>query len=88
MRLSVSIQMPLAESAERDPKMSLEEQVRDMIECIKTYAGEHDKEWFYLRRLYKHLQSCKKTEKVQNLMSMIEPILSEYGMHGVTGDLS
>lgn len=70
--------------SERDnpPEMSIEEQVRDYIECIKTYGGDHAKEWSYLRSLYADLAKApKQTSRITNLRRMIEPILTEYGVH-------
>jgi hypothetical protein len=77
--------------SERDnpPEMSIEEQVRHCIECIQTYAGDHAKEWSYLRSLYTDLAKApKQTPRITNLRRMIEPILTEYGVHVSKADHS
>ncbi len=75
--------LPTGPRPVKEAKPPVEDQVRDMIDCIE--AG-HDsrREWATLNKLYTSLNAeKKKTPRVKNLMKMIEPVLSKYGFHKV-----
>jgi Ca2+-binding EF-hand superfamily protein len=61
---------------------SIEEEVRQAIEMIDS---GHDSyvEWKLLNKLAKELRN-RKDARSKNLMEMIDPVLSKYGMHGVS----
>jgi hypothetical protein len=60
---------------------SVEEEIRKAIELIES---GHDScvEWKLLNKLARELRS-RKDPRSKNLMSMIDPVLQKYGMHGV-----
>jgi len=65
-----------------DDKATIEEEVRQAVEMIES---GHDSyvEWKLLNKLAKELRD-RKDPKSKNLMDMIDPVLSKYGMHGVS----
>lgn len=67
-------------------KPTVEEKVREALECIESGFESHV-EWTMINKLYKDLiASPKKNERMQNIISMIAPILKKYGYHGVSSE--
>ena len=64
------------------PDTSIEDEVREAIEMIDS---GHDSyvEWKLLNKLAKELRP-RKDARSKNLMSMIDPVLQKYGIHGVS----
>lgn len=64
------------------PSSSIEDEVRKAIELIDS---GHDSyvEWKMLNKLARELRT-RKDKRSKNLMEMIDPVLSKYGMHGVS----
>lgn len=63
-------------------RKSIEQQVRECIECIEC-GNDSKVEWKLLNRTYAKLQKMRKTPRVRNLIKMIEPILAKHGQYGV-----
>lgn len=65
----------------KDDLPSVEDQVREALELIDS---GHDSyvEWKLINKLARELRT-RKDPRSKNLMSMIDPILQKYGMHGV-----
>lgn len=65
---------------------TIEQKVRDALECIES---GHDSvvEWKMINGLYAVLRKRKKTARVKNLLEMIEPTLSRYGLCGTSEEL-
>lgn len=67
-----------------EPKVSVEDKVREALECIDS-GYESGVEWAMINRLYKDLCNLKKpSPRAENLKKMIEPVLAKFGYHGVT----
>lgn len=66
----------------REPPMSVEEQVRQAIDCIES-GNDSYVEWKLLNKLADSLRNSKKPRAVA-IMKMIDPVMSKYGMHGVS----
>lgn len=87
MKINIMLDLGVPENSSKYPppeeKKSVEEQVREAIECIES---GHDSymEWKLINKLYASLQKMKKTERTESLMAMIEPVLSKYGIYGKT----
>lgn len=83
----VRIEMPEPVREERarpkSPKVSVEERVRDALECIES-GHDSSVDWQFINKTYKQLCSLKQTPRVANLKKMIEPVLAHYGYHKVT----
>lgn len=64
-----------------ESKPSIEEEVRNAIELIDS---GHDSyvEWKMLNKLARELQG-RKDKRSKDLMKMIDPVLSKYGIYGV-----
>ena len=64
------------------PDTSIEDEVKEAIEMIDS---GHDSyvEWKLLNKLAKELRP-RKDARSKNLMSMIDPVLQKYGIHGVS----
>lgn len=75
--------MPKEQYPVKSRETGIEDDVREAIECIES---GHDSviEWKMINKLYKELRSMKKTPRVDNLIKMIEPVMSKYGLHGVS----
>lgn len=90
MKLHVMLEMgpPPADKRPQEkpePVSSIEDDVKEAIECIESGHDSHV-EWKMLNGVYKELrkrEDQKKNKRVANLIKMIEPILSKYGLHGV-----
>lgn len=85
MKLQVLIDVPDPKTTSKYPeipKSSIEDEVRQAIDCIES---GHDSvvEWKMINKLHKELKNMKKTPRIQNLLGMIEPVMSKYGLHGV-----
>ena len=65
-----------------DKIASVEEEVKQAVEMIES---GHDSltEWKLLNKLCREL-SKRKDSRSKNLMKMIEPVMSKYGMHGTS----
>lgn len=72
--------LPQGEKRKELPrKVSVEEKVRDALECIDSGHPSHV-EWIMIKKLYAALQKKeKKSKRVLNIMKMIEPVLAKYG---------
>lgn len=75
---------PEAPRLQPPPPVSIEDQVRDALDCIDS-GHNSNVEWILINRLYKELQEMKQTPRVQNLCKMIEPVLAKYGYHKTSG---
>lgn len=85
IQLMLQMEVPsTADQKEEKPKgPSVEDQVREALECIDSGHDSHV-EWNMIRRLYRQLHDMKKkSPRVENLMKMIEPVLQKYGYFGV-----
>ena len=87
LQIMLSMDPPSKEKTSRDyagkdDVPSVEEEVRQAIEMIES---GHDSymEWKLLNKLAKELRT-RKDARSKNLMEMIDPVLSKYGMHGVS----
>lgn len=86
MQIKIMLDMPTPEAGKskyptKDEK-SVEEEVKEAIEKIDS-GHESYVEWKLLNKLAKELRS-RKDARSKNLMEMIDPVLSKYGMHGVS----
>lgn len=81
--LDVEPSMPKEKYPVEARDTSIEEDVKEAIECIES---GHDSvvEWKMINKLYKELRTMKKSTRVKNLIDMIEPVMSKYGLHGVS----
>lgn len=85
MQLKILLSMdPPSKGTSKYPEKeekSVEEEVREAIEMIDS---GHDSyvEWKLLNKLARELRP-RKDARSKNLMSMIDPVLQKYGMHGV-----
>lgn len=61
-----------------EPEMSIESQVRGLIDLIDS-GHDSNVEWRALKKFYTVLRAAKQTEQVKNLRNMIEPVLSKLG---------
>ncbi len=59
---------------------TIEEQVREMIECIES-DEDSNVEWRALKGLYADLVKMKQTDRIKRLRKTIKPVLSKYGIH-------
>ncbi len=86
MKLQILLDMglPPKQPESKQSKKSVEDKVREAIELVESGYCSHV-EWLMLNRLMTDLKKSKqkKSQRVQNLISMIEPVLSKYGYHGV-----
>lgn len=88
MKLHIMLSMPVPvtkgkDFAEKqDPMVSVEEEIRNAITAIES---GHDSavEWKVLNKFARTLRDRKDSRSIA-LMKMIEPVLSKYGMHGVS----
>lgn len=86
MRVLLDIQMPTADqTSKHPPRPPLEDRVRDLLNMIDSGHPSHQ-EWLTINKLYRDLSERKKSPRVQNLIGMIEPILSKFGYHKVASD--
>lgn len=85
IKLLVEVPTPEESSKPKSPCLSPEERVRHYIDLIES-GHKSDVEWITLNKFYKALCKCKKTPRVQNLISMIKPVLAKYGYHGVASE--
>lgn len=88
MKLLIQVSMPkpnAAPSPTCPPKVSIEEHVKDCIECIES-GHNSSIEWITINKLYRDLEKRKATPRVQNLKKMIEPTLAKYGYHKKTDE--
>lgn len=88
MKISIMLDMPVPTTKgkdfaeKKDPMLSVEEEVRAAIEAIES---GHDSavEWKTLNKFCRTLRNRKDSRSVA-LLKMIEPVMSKYGMHGVS----
>lgn len=81
MKIVIEMRHTPPKETKYKPK-SIEEQVRECIECIES-GHESKVEWKLLNRTYAKLLKLKKTPRVRNLIKMIEPLLAKHGQYGV-----
>lgn len=85
MKLHVLIDVPDPKASSKYsevPKSSIEDDVRQAIDCIES-GYDSVVEWKMINKLHKELKTMKKTARIKNLLDMIEPVMSKYGLHGV-----
>lgn len=88
-RVQVLVEMPMPAPApapvkEKKPEYSVEDKVREALECIDS-GHDSGVEWSMINGIYRKLKSLKKpSERARNLIEMIEATLSKYGYHGVS----
>lgn len=81
MQLVLQLSMPEpGQTAERPAPLGVEDQVRDLLECIDS-GHDSGVEWLTIMKLHKDLLLMKKTPRVVNLIRMIEPVLARYGYY-------
>lgn len=88
MKLSIELEMPPPSKEKPEPvhKQSVEERVRECLECVESGRDSH-KEWLILSNLYKALLNTKKkSPRGKNILKMIEPVMTKYGYAGVGGN--
>ncbi len=86
-KISLIIEMPHPGPIQHAEPLSVEDQVRDALDCIMS--GHDSKvEWKFINKVYKSLKAKKNpSDKVKNLIAMINPVLNKFGYHGVgTGE--
>ncbi len=93
--ISLNIELPTPQKSEdasppwRQDKPSVEQQVREAIEECESGRASRA-EWLMLGRLRTTLlekqrsASPEKRERINNILDMINPLLSKYGFHGVS----
>lgn len=84
-RVMIEIGMPgPASGPPPAPSLSVEDQVRDALECIES-GYKSDVEWTMVNKLYRALKAKPKlSPRAENLMKMIEPVLAKFGYHKTT----
>lgn len=84
MKLNILLEMEAPkEKYPVEKSNSIEDDVKEAIECIES-GYDSVVEWKMINRLYKELRSMKKNPRIENLIQMIEPVMSKYGLHGVS----
>jgi hypothetical protein len=70
----------------QQPKyVSIEDKVRDALDCIELGVNSNV-EWLMLSGLFRKLKEVENpNRRIQNLIHMIEPVMSKYGYHTGTG---
>lgn len=63
-------------------KPTMEQEVREAIQCIES-GHDSTVEWKFINKLYKELRGMKPTDRISNLIAMMEPTMSKYGLHGL-----
>lgn len=88
MKLHLMLDMPVPvtkgkDFAEKqDPMLSVEEEIRNAIDKIES-GFDSAVEWKTLNKFARILKNNKTSRSVA-LLEKIEPVLSKYGMHGVS----
>lgn len=84
MKVQLLIDVPSPEQTANHPEpLSVEDKVKHALELIES-GYKSDVEWNMIHRLYKSLKALKKpSERAQNLLKMIEPVLNHNGYYGV-----
>lgn len=89
MRIQLDLQMPepqASTSSEKCLPIPVEDQVHHMIDLIES-GHESGMEWSCINKFYRKLRAQKNpSERVQNLLKMISPVLSKYGYHGTDNE--
>lgn len=87
MRILVDIQMPPAGAPEQKKPAPppLEDRIRNMLDLVDSGHPSH-REWLTINKLYRDLKGREQNPRIENLISMIEPILSKFGYHEVASD--
>lgn len=87
IRIMVETETPDPQTTRQAPSpVSIEEQVRDALDLIES-GHESEVEWIMINKLYNDLcKMSKKSPRIENLISLIEPVLQKYGFHGVAAD--
>lgn len=83
MKIMLQVEPPQAgccDYPEKEEKC-VEDEVREALDLIES-GHESYVEWKLINKLARELRS-RKDARSRNLMSMIDPILQKYGMHGV-----
>ena len=84
-QIMISLSVPSPESTAKKEEIKstpLEDEIRDALELIDSGHESHV-EWIMINKVFKALQDRpKKSPRVQNLINMIQPVLSKYGYHG------
>lgn len=83
IKLMLQVGIPTETRAPEYEKPSVEERVRDAIECIES-GYKSDVQWLLLNKLYTSLSKKPKlSPRARNIVQMIEPLLAKYGYHKV-----
>ncbi len=70
------------EKLQKECKLSVEDQVKTALDLIKS-DHKSEVQWSMINRLYKKLKATKKkSERIDNLIAMIEPVLNHFGYYG------
>lgn len=79
--------MPKPDNEAKSSRMSLEEKVRECLECIES-AEESRKQWEFIRNLHNKLMKKKrKGSRAHNLLKMMAPVIEKYGPRDPNGVL-
>ena len=76
---------PVQKQEPKERKPTIEEKVREALQCIESGHDSHE-EWILINKIYKCLKKKKLSERGQNVVNMIEPVLAHYGYFGVSSD--
>lgn len=81
MRLNLLIELPPPPPVELRPQISVEDRVRDALNCIDS-GHESPVEWRMVSRLFSYLQEkAQRSRREQNILDMIQPVLAKYGYY-------
>ncbi len=86
MKLSIQIEMPKHTEEKKKPSgPTLEEKVRECLECIESNEDSMQ-EWEFIRKLNnKLMRREKKGKRVDNLLRMMTPVIEKYGKRDPNG---
>lgn len=87
MKLSINIEMPNYQEDKKTKRNgpTLEEKVRECLECIESNEDSMQ-EWEFIRRLNNKLMSKpKKGQRTRKLLEMMNPVISKYGKNDPNG---
>lgn len=81
--LSIQMPAPGCGYSKKGATVSIEDKVRQAIELVDS-GYSSSVEWILLNKLLDSLRNRKPSKRVQNLISMIEPVMAKYGYHGTS----
>mgnify|MGYP003580767401 CR=1 FL=1 len=81
--IKVGIPAPGSSSPKQEAPLSIEDKVRHAIDMCDSGYSSHV-ECLLLCKVLDALYQKKRTPRIQNLISMIEPVMAKYGYHKVS----